>query len=686
MEQKMRLNISTFTQKRVFIGLLLGMGVTLIVMLLSYTELMKAFELKTLDYRFLLRGPRDVTNDIVIVAVDDVTTQELKWPISRDLYASLVDYLSKYGAGVLAFDILFSDPDTEHPEYDVLLSQITANAGNVLHSMLFRFESSDQQFAKTVSNEDMQILTRFSLPKAQIYPTNFSRASSILPFLPDLLASSKNIGHVNMQPDNDGTTRCLELVVKFNGHLYPALSLAVVCNYLNIEKTDMIIRDGVIDLGKTRLGRIKIPIDRRGRILVNYSHREGSYTLYSFLHVLQKFKAIEVGESDSGFANSFKDKIVLIGMLTSGGVDIRSTPISPSYPALQIHADVMDSILQRKFLTRLPTLWNLAFLLLLGFSMSIILPLVRPMMKLLLFIFALTICVAIACVLFVYAGVWLNLFSPMLASTLVFLCITSHDYFRSLLYEQVMERELSIARQIQIDLLPKKEPQLKGFDISALSKPHRWVGGDYYDFIKLDNDRLGIVIGDASGKSVPASLLVTNSRAALRAYMENVDSLANVLVKLNNFVYRDTDADKYVTFFCCIIDVSEKKLIYSSAGHNPAFLYHSNDGSFEALESRGMPVGMFENAPYDESEIHVADGDILVIYTDGVTEAENKKEEAFGEERLRNIIRAEAGSDSRTLRDRILSEITDFSGSRLGDDVTIIVIKVKDDEQNKGEI
>jgi sigma-B regulation protein RsbU (phosphoserine phosphatase) len=132
--------------------------------------------------------------------------------------------------------------------------------------------------------------------------------------------------------------------------------------------------------------------------------------------------------------------------------------------------------------------------------------------------------------------------------------------------------------------------------------------------------------------------------------------------------------------------VSEKKLIYSSAGHNPAFLYHSNDGSFEALESRGMPVGMFENAPYDESEIHVADGDILVIYTDGVTEAENKKEEAFGEERLRNIIRAEAGSDSRTLRDRILSEITDFSGSRLGDDVTIIVIKVKDDEQNKGEI
>ncbi|HIE26697.1 TPA: CHASE2 domain-containing protein [Candidatus Poribacteria bacterium] len=233
-----RINISIFTQKRVIIGVLLGIGVTLIVTVLSLMELMEDFELKTLDYRFLIRGPRDVTDDIVIVAIDDVTIQGLKqgWPISRDFYALLVDYLSKYGAAVIAFDILFIDRDIEHPERDHLLSHVTNNAGNVLHSIGFRFESSDQHFAKMLSSEETELLTRFSLSTTQTYPTNFSRASSILPFLPDLLFSSKNIGHVNMQPDSDGLTRHLELVIEFNGHLYPALPLAATCNYLNREK------------------------------------------------------------------------------------------------------------------------------------------------------------------------------------------------------------------------------------------------------------------------------------------------------------------------------------------------------------------------------------------------------------------------------------------------------------------
>ncbi|HIE26698.1 TPA: PEGA domain-containing protein [Candidatus Poribacteria bacterium] len=294
----------------------------------------------------------------------------------------------------------------------------------------------------------------------------------------------------------------------------------------------------------------------------------------------------------------------------------------------------MDSILQGRFLTRIPKIWNLTVLLFLGFVISIILSVVRALMKVLFFIIVLTICVALTAVLFIYAGVWLDLFSPMLVSTSVFLCITSHDYFHSLLYEQMVRKELSIARQIQMRLLPKEEPHLKGFDISALSEPHSSVGGDYYDFINLDKDRLGIAIGDASGKGVPASLLVTTSRAALRAYMENVGTLADVLVKLNNFVYRDTDSDKFVTLFCCILNVSDKKLIYSNAGHNSPLLYRSKDGSFEALESHGMPLGMFEGAPYDESEIDLADGDILVIYTDGVTEAENKREEKMAKNKL----------------------------------------------------
>jgi sigma-B regulation protein RsbU (phosphoserine phosphatase) len=188
-----------------------------------------------------------------------------------------------------------------------------------------------------------------------------------------------------------------------------------------------------------------------------------------------------------------------------------------------------------------------------------------------------------------------------------------------------MEDELKIAREIQQGLLPEHLPKINGFDIAAINIPSKEVGGDYYDVIKRKSGEYVLAIGDVSGKGTPASLLMANVQAVLRALAPFCTSVSQTTGQINDLVCSNIHgSNKFITFFWGILDPALRSFIYSNAGHNPPLLIH-RDKTIDRLGSGGLILGIYETTQaYEESAVELSSGDVLVLYTDGISEAKEK--------------------------------------------------------------
>lgn len=250
--------------------------------------------------------------------------------------------------------------------------------------------------------------------------------------------------------------------------------------------------------------------------------------------------------------------------------------------------------------------------------------------------------------------------------------------FQETLEKQRIEEELNVARTMQKKLLPKSLPEIPNYDIYGFNIPSRQVGGDYYDVITIDENHYALAIGDVSGKSVPAALLMANLQAALRVMIKRNIPLAEVVGNLNDLIFSNTDPDKYITFFISILNKSENKFQYVNAGHNPPLLCHPN-GEIELLEDGGIILGMIPNHNYQTGEIKFTPGDLFYSYTDGVNEAINPDEQEFGNERLVEVIKTHRKKSSQQIADAMLDSIIKFSQNNLQeDDVTMLILKRAD--------
>ncbi|MCK4385868.1 MAG: SpoIIE family protein phosphatase, partial [candidate division Zixibacteria bacterium] len=200
-----------------------------------------------------------------------------------------------------------------------------------------------------------------------------------------------------------------------------------------------------------------------------------------------------------------------------------------------------------------------------------------------------------------------------------------------------LEEELALARQIQQNLLPKSAPQVEGFDIAGINIPSQQVGGDYFDFIEYEDGRLGIAIGDVSGKGVSAALLMSNLQATLKGQVEHDLPIERTMNIINSLVFRHTASDRFATFFYGILKLKENSLEYVNAGHNPPILLRGNKEA-EFLEEGGLVLGVLPEVEYCKGEIKLQKGDLIVCYTDGVTETINTRDEEFGIEKLIEIM------------------------------------------------
>ena len=238
-----------------------------------------------------------------------------------------------------------------------------------------------------------------------------------------------------------------------------------------------------------------------------------------------------------------------------------------------------------------------------------------------------------------------------------------------------LEREMNVAREVQRELLPRAAPRFEGLELAGVCRPAVAVGGDYYDYLQHADGRPGLVIADISGKGVPAAILMASLQASVRSLFPTAADPGQLHERLNNALCGSSSTARYATAFLADFDPGARRLTYSNAGHLPALVIRGA----RTLRCRegGIPIGLFEGATYDTGVLTLAPGDLLALFTDGVTEAPGPDGEEFGEDRLADLLRARTGGSLEAALRAVLDALLDWSGPTAHDDVTLVLARVR---------
>jgi sigma-B regulation protein RsbU (phosphoserine phosphatase) len=241
--------------------------------------------------------------------------------------------------------------------------------------------------------------------------------------------------------------------------------------------------------------------------------------------------------------------------------------------------------------------------------------------------------------------------------------------------DRAIARDLSQAADIQKRMLPDQAPRRKCADFAGFNAACKTVGGDYYGFFEYPDGKVALALGDVSGKGMPASLLMMQLHARVQVMAEDPGDLGSFMNKLNKATCANCPSNKFITFFFCVLDSMTGEVRYANAGHNPPIIVRA-DGSAEMVEGGGPVLGIVSMAQYSEDRVHVGTGDMLVLYSDGVTEANNHQYDEFGEDRLIEVLRRHRDEPASTIVDAVTKALLEFAaGAPQADDITLVVAK-----------
>ncbi len=238
-----------------------------------------------------------------------------------------------------------------------------------------------------------------------------------------------------------------------------------------------------------------------------------------------------------------------------------------------------------------------------------------------------------------------------------------------------LDEELKVASEIQLSLHPTRLPRIEGFELIGISFPCREIGGDYYDFIPRRNGKLIVALGDVSGKGTGAALMMSSLHAAMRAQSQTGSPVEEIVSEVNSYIVENSPENKFLTLFCAELDPTTGVFDYTNAGHNPALLVHA-DGTTSELNAEGIPVGIAQGFAYTATQARINPGDVLIIYSDGITESVNEQDDEFGMTRLIEIVAKYRTLGASRIRDRIDEAVGKFVGKAAPvDDMTLVILK-----------
>ncbi|MDP8299656.1 MAG: CHASE2 domain-containing protein [Candidatus Tantalella remota] len=624
---------------------ILAVLVSLVMLFLSFSRVFDEFEYSTLDFRYKIRPAQPVDEKIVIIEVGDDSIDKIgKWPFPRNYHALLTKALKSAGVETIVFDIFFSETN----EGDEAFADAVKEAGNVYIPYVFE-------------------LDRDNPDKSKLYATGYAA-----PLIKPLADAALGTGFVNVKPDQDGKVRRIPPFIEYEGKYYPNLTVLIALNNLDYSFDNVKIIPGkkmIVD------DDLVIPLGYESSMLVDYPDVWGSaFKHYSYVDVLQSYLADVTGQKPVINLKNLKGTVCFIGLTATASPDAHPSPMEPLYPGIGVHTSVYNSILENEFIFRLNKWWNLLLIIVVWFITAYSTVHSRKRFAFLSIVTVMLFYVILAISFFWNLGIWVDVFYPLLSIGIIYAIFTFKKYVTELRKREVIEKELYIAKDIQQSFLPTEIPDVGGLEVSVKMVTALHVGGDLYDIVKLDDNRLGVMLGDVSGKGVPAALYMAKVVSVFKTFVKE-GSPTEVLKMVNDRLCADSSSGLFVTLTFMDIEPGINKIKQAIGGHMPTMVI-APDGTVQFLDvTEGMPLGMIE-CDFAPGEHEYQKGSIFVLYSDGVTEAMNTRGEMFEEERLSALGTTLAGCSAEEVVDAIHMEVTAFAGkAKQHDDITVMAIK-----------
>ncbi len=560
------------------------------VTLFAFNEfnLFNFHELNAVDLRLKLRGEKPADPRIVVVEIDDASLKIVgQWPWPRGVDGALLSAISRYEPRLILLDLLFTEPSPS-PMEDVKLAFAVKNAGNVILPFYFYSEK----------------------PFGAFFP------------IQDLRNAVKNIGFVNVDSERDGIFRKFKPYIRAETEeFFPSAPLALFLESYPSEMHERFLAG--------------LPLDNRGQLWINFP---GSVKSFKRITAWEVFEGVEkkAHELEELFRNNF----VFIGHTATATSDLKPAPFSPLEPGVALHASAFHTLLSGRFLRTAPPLANFLILLALLMLVTFISQTESPQKSILMNTGIWLGYIAINLFAFNCCGVILHLYLPLTGMILVYVFMLFLKYVDIRFQEELLNRELRTAAQIQESFLPKSDPPNPSIDAAFECRFAKQVGGDLYDWFEQGGRRLAVCVGDVSGKGCPAALYMARAMNELRHEHKDGQTPGELNTILNTRLSKGETSGMFLTLFYAVIDPENKKISFSNAGHEP-LIYYSADSRQTTLisEAQGTPLGLFEEAVYETADIAYKPGDMIVVISDGVKELRNAKKEQFGMKRLETLIK-----------------------------------------------
>jgi adenylate cyclase len=631
-------------------------------------------------------SPKNLTKtDVRVVLIDDFSVERFKsWPWPRYHLARLTEELTKRGAKVIAFDIMFPEHDRLNPDAIVSLypelGPAAAAEVKALRPMDFGFGLVIGESPVVLAHAGVALAPKGQLPLADSavagkLPAAVDSWPAELAAIPELDDVAFGSGLINAPPDPDGVIRSIPLVLRAGGKPRLGFAMEIARNALEAERVD-------VTPSRVEAGRQTIPIDRRGRMRLHYGEFPQDYAVSAARLLLNDEELPK---------DLFNGKSVIIGLSAQGTFDVAATPLAPEYLGPLVQAQAVDSILRGGWLIR-PSWADAAewaagaLLAFLALAAALLGKWYRITLA------AIFVAVPVASwFAFTGAATLLDPARPLLigggaiggvAMGLFALARTERERLRDALVQERIstaetEGELQAARSIQLGMVPPRA-RLQGIDsrvdLDALLEPAKSVGGDYYDAMKIGDDQIGFAIADVTGKGVPAALFMAMSKALTSAALSRMQAdPATMADAINKELLKDNTEAMGVTLLLGLLDLKTGEVSMVCAGHEDPILLSGDNATRVRLEG-GPPLCATELA-YPLESLTLKPGEVLVLVTDGVTEAQNSRNELFGSKRLLADGALKAGTATEII-DGIRDHVRNFEGeAEATDDLTVMAVR-----------
>ncbi|MEI6631425.1 MAG: CHASE2 domain-containing protein [bacterium] len=620
--------------------------VLLLIGLSVVSDFFQAQEMIGYDWLMRVRPTQRANSEIVIIEISDETLKSLgRWPLPRDYHATLVKALTESGCRMIVFDILLS----ESSQADSNLAEQIRNSGRVYLPYAFKLDKETNVAAGIpISGEILGGVAERLRP------------------------SLAGVGHINIFIDPDGKVRRVPLLIRYADMNWPSLGFLVAAKRLGYPLEKMQLRKGSLSFRDV----ITIPLDSQGAFWVNYP---GPWTKtfqhFSYLDILKAYVAQQKGLGSGFDLGVFKDKICFVGLTAAGTSDLRANPFDTVYPMVGTQASVCDSLLRGAFLRRPHQLFRVAISALILVLAILVCLNFTPLPALFYCAILASVYMVAAWSLFVSKGIFLDLFLPLAGSISVYVIILLRKFFEEVQKRLLLEKELEIAASIQLSFLPSDLSNSGSINIRAFLKPAKFVGGDLYDFIRIDESTFGFFVADVSGKGVSAALIMAQAISLLRVIAKNQREPAQVLISLNNQLGPILNG-LFVTGQYLIVHEKESYWQGASAGHLPLLYFNKAKNAVqELLPASGPPLGLAQDFSYTQTNGRFERGDKILMYTDGWTETRNSKGQELGLKRFKEILLKAGAETPDIILSTLESEQKIFQGrAPQHDDLTALLL------------